>query len=164
VYQHLLENSGAGPAMQDSNNLFDDTNHANVTDQFSTLDVTSLSAARVLLRRQTAVGGGLLNLNPAYLLVRPEDETKAKMLLASGTRQRSGTVTEGIDASTPEWIGRLILFASALLDLPTGATVACMFGLALVLWYGLFRVRREGRGAAPSSNSVESALTDRGAS
>jgi zinc/manganese transport system permease protein len=32
------------------------------------------------------------------------------------------------------------MLASALLDLPTGATVACMFGLLLLLWYAVIRV------------------------
>jgi zinc/manganese transport system permease protein len=34
------------------------------------------------------------------------------------------------------------LLASAALDLPTGATVACMFGLLLLLWSGFVRVAR----------------------
>jgi zinc/manganese transport system permease protein len=56
------------------------------------------------------------------------------------------------------------MLASALLDLPTGATVACMFGLLLLLWSGALRPRRLGRvAAAPSLHSVESALTDKGA-
>ena len=57
------------------------------------------------------------------------------------------------------------MLASALLDLPTGATVACMFGVALVLWYGVTRVRRVGQAAeAPPPHAVEPALTDKGAS
>ena len=57
------------------------------------------------------------------------------------------------------------MLASALLDLPTGATVACMFGLVLLLWPGLLRARRLGRVTeAPALHSVESALTDKGAS
>ena len=35
-----------------------------------------------------------------------------------------------------------LLTASALLDLPTGATVACVFGLLLLLWSGLARPLR----------------------
>jgi zinc/manganese transport system permease protein len=57
------------------------------------------------------------------------------------------------------------MVASALLDLPTGATVACMFGLALVCWSAVLRVRRVARGAEEASqNSVASAFTDKGAS
>jgi zinc/manganese transport system permease protein len=36
------------------------------------------------------------------------------------------------------------MVASALLDLPTGATVACMFGLGLLLWSGVMRARGSG--------------------
>jgi ABC-type Mn2+/Zn2+ transport system permease subunit len=57
------------------------------------------------------------------------------------------------------------MLASATLDLPTGATVACVFGLSLLLWSGVVRVRRPGRVAeAPSLNSVERALSDKGVS
>jgi zinc/manganese transport system permease protein len=44
------------------------------------------------------------------------------------------------------------MLASAFLDLPTGATVACMFGLALVLWSGVLRARRVGQTAAAPSH------------
>jgi zinc/manganese transport system permease protein len=42
------------------------------------------------------------------------------------------------------------MFTSALLDLPTGATVACMFGLLLLLWYAVIRgLRAQSPRAAP---------------
>jgi zinc/manganese transport system permease protein len=57
------------------------------------------------------------------------------------------------------------MLASALFDLPTGATVACMFGLTLVLWYAVIRVRRLGQvPEAPPAHAVEPALTDKGVS
>jgi zinc/manganese transport system permease protein len=57
------------------------------------------------------------------------------------------------------------MLASALLDLPTGATVACMFGLLLLLWSGVVHARRCGRVAgAPSLNSVDRTLSDKGVS
>jgi zinc/manganese transport system permease protein len=46
----------------------------------------------------------------------------------------------------------LAMMASALLDLPTGATVACAFGLMLLVWFGLTRAHRArtaGARAAP---------------
>ena len=56
------------------------------------------------------------------------------------------------------------MLASALLDLPTGATVACMFGLLLLLWYSATYLRRARGGVgAPGAHSVESAFTDKGA-
>jgi zinc/manganese transport system permease protein len=55
------------------------------------------------------------------------------------------------------------MLASALLDLPTGATVACTFGLALLLWSGILRARRLGRPAGePTLHSSQSAVTDKG--
>jgi ABC-type Mn2+/Zn2+ transport system permease subunit len=39
-------------------------------------------------------------------------------------------------------VSLLGILASALLDLPTGATVACMFGLTLLIWSGLARLLR----------------------
>jgi ABC-type Mn2+/Zn2+ transport system permease subunit len=40
------------------------------------------------------------------------------------------------------------MVASALFDLPTGATVACMFGLLLAAWFGLARRLGPRRAAA----------------
>ena len=47
------------------------------------------------------------------------------------------------------------LLASALLDLPTGATVACMFGVMLLLWSSL--VRRYRPGVATTSRASPAA-------
>jgi zinc/manganese transport system permease protein len=57
------------------------------------------------------------------------------------------------------------ILASALLDLPTGATVACMFGLLWLLWYCATYLRRAkgGVGASPSSHSIGPAFPDKGA-
>jgi zinc/manganese transport system permease protein len=61
-------------------------------------------------------------------------------------------------------VSLLGMLASAALDLPTGATVACVFGLTLLLWSGIVRVRRSGVADAPSLNSVERVLSDKGVS
>ena len=57
------------------------------------------------------------------------------------------------------------MFASATLDLPTGATVACVFGLMLLLWSSIASVhgvrRAVGLAAAPSA---EPTVTGKGAS
>jgi zinc/manganese transport system permease protein len=45
------------------------------------------------------------------------------------------------------------MLASAILDLPTGATIACMFGLTLLAWFGLTRLRRS-RAAVVTPASV----------
>ena len=117
VYALFALNSGAGPTMPDGHPLFDSTNHHNVTASATTLDAAALGAGRTLLRRQTAFGGGYLSLVPAFLIVPPELETTAEMLLASGTRQSTATST--LDAENPEWISRLTLVVEP--RLPTGA-------------------------------------------
>lgn len=112
VYATFAANSGAGPAMQDAVNLFHAT-HGNLAASTATLDAAALSAARVLLRRQTAVGGGVLNLTPRFLLVSPEHEHAAEVLLAAAARSMS----QGSDnALVPAWLARLELVVEARLD------------------------------------------------
>lgn len=99
VYALFAENAGAGPTMQDSIALFH-ADHDNLASSASGIDVASLSAARTLLRRQTAVGGGFLSLVPRSIIVPPELETDAEILVASATR----VVTSTDEADTPQWI------------------------------------------------------------
>lgn len=109
VYANLTAAAGAGVTMQDGNPLFHST-HANIVTTAANPDATSLAAARALLRRQRPVGGvGFLNLTPAFLIVPPELETAAEILIASASRHvtgASGTTTDG--AQTP-WIAGLQL-------------------------------------------------------
>ena len=75
----------------------------------------------------------------------------------AGHRRRRARVAPGSssDGAFGTGVSVLGMLASALLDLPTGATVACMFGLVLLLWPGLLRARRLGRVAeAPALHSV----------
>lgn len=66
--------------MSDNKALFH-SDHKN-TDTASVLASASLSAARVIMRRQMD-GKTALNINPKYLIVSPENETIAKQLLTS---------------------------------------------------------------------------------
>lgn len=66
--------------MSDKKALFH-SEHKN-TDTAAALSSESLSAARVLMRRQMD-GKTALNINPKYLIVSPENETRAKQLLTS---------------------------------------------------------------------------------
>lgn len=118
VYDLFAENGGAGPTMQDSTALFD-ASHANVADAQAAFNAAALSAGRLLLRKMTAVGGGLLSLVPRYLIVPAELETDAEMLIAAATVHRTGIDTNDqpgtasrqstTSATTPEWIARLQL-------------------------------------------------------
>lgn len=116
VYAQFAENAGAGPTMQDTNPLFHTSHNNIVAGPHATVDAASLGAARVLLRRQQAVGGGQLNLTPRYLLVAPELEQAAETLLAAAAR----SLTTGSDnALVPAWLARLELVVEA--RLPTDA-------------------------------------------
>lgn len=109
VYATLAENSGAGPTMQDTVALFHG-DHGNLATSSTSLDAAALSKGRVLLRRQTAVGGGVLNLVPRFLLVAPEHEQAAETLLAAASRSMSqGSDNELVAA----WLAKLELVVEA---------------------------------------------------
>jgi ATP-dependent protease ClpP protease subunit len=114
VYDLLAENSNDGPVMQDGVVLFHST-HKNLASSASAINATSIGAARSLLRKQTGVGGGLLNLVPRYLIVPAERETEAEILLAAATRQmtQNADATERTDGLTPEAVSRLQLVVEA---------------------------------------------------
>jgi hypothetical protein len=112
IYAPFADNAGAGPAMQDAVNLFHAT-HGNLASSATALDAAALGAARVLLRRQTAVGGGQLNLVPRFLLVAPEHEQAAEVLLAASARAMSQGAENALVAS---WIASLTLVVEARLS------------------------------------------------
>lgn len=66
VYSILMGN----PAMRDSNNLFDASNHANYAASSGALAIATLSAGRAAIRKQTENGRNL-NLAAKFLLVPP---------------------------------------------------------------------------------------------
>jgi len=104
VYGLFAANGGAGPTMQDTKTLFH-ADHANLATGTASLDAAGLSYARTLLRKQTAKGGGLLNLQPRYLIVPAELETAAETLLATSQR----AAVQGSSGNVlPSWIGGLI--------------------------------------------------------
>lgn len=103
VYASFAQNSGAGPTMQDGTPLFH-ADHKNITANQSGIDADALSAARVLLRRQRAVGGGFMNLPPRFLLLPPEYEQGAEVLIAAAAR----AVSQGSDPKlVAAWISKL---------------------------------------------------------
>jgi HK97 family phage prohead protease len=101
VYALLALNAGAGPAMQDSTNLFH-ANHANLVTA-GNFHSELLGSARALLRKQKAVGGGYLSLTPRFWIVPAEHETAAEVILANASRRASA------EKSTPDWIASLEL-------------------------------------------------------
>lgn len=112
IYSTFAENAGAGPTMQDGKALFH-VDHANLATAAANFDAAALAAARVLLRRQIAIGGGVLNLTPRYLLVSPEHEQAAETLLAAAARGMSqGSGNELV----PAWMAKLELVVEARLN------------------------------------------------
>lgn len=111
LYGALTSNALAGPTLSDGTELFHSTRNNIVlsTEVPSTsLDVYALAIARAKLRRQTNVGGGLLNLTPRFLLVPPELETAAEILVAKSTVHRGQA---SADAATPAWVSGLVVVA-----------------------------------------------------
>lgn len=72
--------TGLGPVMSDGKTLFH-SDHGNLAGTAAKLSIVSLAAARLSMRRQTGIGGGLISVTPKYLVVPPELETLAEQLL-----------------------------------------------------------------------------------
>lgn len=97
-----------GQTMQDGNALFH-ASHGNLASSSTALDEAALAKGRLLLRKQTSVGGGALNLTPKFLLVPPEMESAAEKVLAASSIH----VSAGLENATPEWIRRLQLIVES---------------------------------------------------
>lgn len=111
IYGSLISNALAGPDLADGSALFAGSRNNTVSVATGTgkpLTAAALGAARAKLRRQVNVGGGLLNLAPRTLIVPPERETEAEILVASSTIHRGQA---DADAATPAWIGALAVVA-----------------------------------------------------
>jgi hypothetical protein len=78
----LVSNSGLGPVMKDTKTLFHST-HKNVSATGAAVSETTLSAARLAMRRQTGPSGGLIVVEPAYVVVPPEVETATQKALTA---------------------------------------------------------------------------------
>lgn len=81
----------SNPAMSDGNPVFH-ASHGNVSPALS-LDFDGLSEARLAMRRQTGLGGMLIDVTPRYVLAPPELETPAEQLLA----EISATTTDDVN-------------------------------------------------------------------
>lgn len=85
VYNLLAGNSGNGRVLSDGKALFH-TEHKNLaTGGGSALSATTLTAARVAMRRQKGLGNDKILVRPRYLVVPPELETTAWQLVNAQT-------------------------------------------------------------------------------
>ncbi|MCA6109596.1 phage major capsid protein [Bradyrhizobium cenepequi] len=78
----VVANSGLGPVMSDAKKLFDAA-HGNIAASGAAPSETTLSAARLAMRKQTAKGGGLISVTPRFLLAPPDLETSCEKLLTA---------------------------------------------------------------------------------
>ncbi|MCA0319825.1 MAG: Mu-like prophage major head subunit gpT family protein [Proteobacteria bacterium] len=78
----VREGAGAGPVMSDGKRLFH-ADHGNLAGAGAAISETTLSAARLALRRQTGLKGELISVTPRYLVVSPENETIAEKTVSA---------------------------------------------------------------------------------
>lgn len=77
--------------MQDGLALFH-ANHKNLAAAGGAINKTTLSAARLAIRKQTGLGKEFLDLEPALLVVSPEREAEAMQMMAETTPASTGDV------------------------------------------------------------------------
>lgn len=111
----LTAGSGLGPLMDDGQRLFHST-HGNVAASGAVLSATTLSAARLAMRRQKGLSGRAIGVQPKFLIVPPELETAAEQVLGA------------VNATTVDDVnpfgGKLSLLVEARLVSPTRWYVA----------------------------------------
>lgn len=78
----VIMSSGLGPNMSDGKKLFH-TDHGNLASSGAPPDVTTLSAARTALRKQTGLQGEHISVTPKFLIVPAELETVAEKLMTT---------------------------------------------------------------------------------
>lgn len=86
----LTAQAGLGPDMSDGNPLFHST-HGNVSTSGAAPSENTLSAARLAMRKQTGLGGGLIDVTPWAVLIPSDLETATEKLL---TQIQAVTVDE----------------------------------------------------------------------
>jgi hypothetical protein len=94
----LVDLIESNPVMSDSNPLFDAA-HGNVDASGAPINLESLGAARLAMRRQVGLTGELISVTPRYLLVPPELETSGQQMVAT-------LVPNTVDQVNP-WVGQL---------------------------------------------------------
>lgn len=76
-------NNNHGPTMNDTNQLFDDTNHGNLLQTGKAITADNLDAARQLMWKQTGPKGARLAIEPRFLIVSPQNQMTTQVLLTS---------------------------------------------------------------------------------
>jgi hypothetical protein len=105
----FTDNSGTGPQLNDSNYLFDATNHSNLITHFLDADNWDL-AVQSMFEQSEAGSSKTLALRPKYLLVPVELEKRGRQVLGSGVEPVSGVFYDNVRQTAmdncitvPEW-------------------------------------------------------------
>jgi phage head maturation protease len=86
----LVSNAGTGPTMEDADPLFHAA-HGNVSGTGAAPSETTLSAARLAMRKQVGLGGGPIDCTPWAVLIPSDMETSVEKLL---TQIRAITISD----------------------------------------------------------------------
>lgn len=77
----LVQANGVGPTLSDGVALFHTATHKNYVASGAALSLDTLGAARLAMRKQTGLSGELISVEPKFLVVPPDLETKAEQLM-----------------------------------------------------------------------------------
>ena len=105
----LTTGAGLGPLMDDTNRLFHAA-HGNIAGAGAAPSETTLSAARLAMRRQTGINGRAISVTPKYILAPPDLETATEKLLS--------TVQAAQTSNVNPFAGKLELLVEARLTDP----------------------------------------------
>lgn len=84
LFSLFTQNSGVGPTLEETSKALFHTDHGNLAGTGAAVDVTTLKAARLAMRKQKSLGGKtFINAVPKFLLCGPEMETAAEQVLAT---------------------------------------------------------------------------------
>ncbi|WP_273687085.1 head maturation protease, ClpP-related [Ketogulonicigenium vulgare] len=89
--EHTFYASALGAKLSDGKDLFH-ADHGNLASSASGIDPTSISLGRSAMRKQKSKDGLALSLSPSILLVGPDKETEAEMVVAAITPTDSEAV------------------------------------------------------------------------
>lgn len=92
MYELLQSNSGNGPVLADTYNVFDATHHGNKAGSGTTIDETNVSAGVIAMGAQTTLDGLKMNLRPRMIVCGPAKEIAARKLVASITPTQTSNV------------------------------------------------------------------------
>jgi hypothetical protein len=105
----FTDNSGVGPSLNDSNYLFDATNHSNLITHFLDADNWDI-AVQSMFEQSEAGSSKTLALRPKYLLVPIELEKRGRQVLGSDVEPVSGVFYDNVRKqavdnviTVPEW-------------------------------------------------------------